>query len=102
MPKKMGVNSKAEAARVGKRATESERKERDAREKEEMYWREAKGAKSRAAKKREKEAEKRAEAAARRAEACKLVEMEEKEIEKANKKLKNSPMSERAKGDRDW
>ncbi|GMY06314.1 hypothetical protein FCV25MIE_01553 [Fagus crenata] len=65
-----------------------------AREKEEMYWREAKGAKSRDAKKHEEEAEKRAEAR-------KLVEMEEKEIEKANKKLKNSPMSERAEGDRD-
>uniref|UniRef100_A0A2N9HJH7 Coiled-coil domain-containing protein n=1 Tax=Fagus sylvatica TaxID=28930 RepID=A0A2N9HJH7_FAGSY len=86
MPKKMGVNSKAEAARARKSATESERKDRDAREKEEMYWREAEGAKSRAAKKREEEAEKRAEAAARRAEARKLVEMEEKEIEKANKK----------------
>ncbi|GMY29559.1 coiled-coil domain-containing protein 124-like protein isoform X1 [Fagus crenata] len=38
MPKKMGVNRKAEAARARKSATESERKERDAREKEEMYW----------------------------------------------------------------
>ncbi|GMY06966.1 coiled-coil domain-containing protein 124-like isoform X2 [Fagus crenata] len=97
----MGVNSKAKAARARKSATESERKERDACEKEEMYWREAEGAKLRAAKKREEEAEKRVEAAARRAEASKLVEMEEKEIEKANKKLKNSLMSERAKGDQD-
>ena len=101
MPKKMGVNSKAEAARAWKSATESEWKERDAREKEEMYWHEAEGAKSWAAKKHEEEAEKRAEAVTHRAEARKLVEMEEKEIEKANKKLKNSPMSERAKGDRD-
>ncbi len=38
MPKKMGVNRKAEAARARKSATESERKERDAHEKEEMYW----------------------------------------------------------------
>ncbi|KDP47146.1 hypothetical protein JCGZ_00037 [Jatropha curcas] len=83
MPKKMGVNSKAEAARARKSATESERKEREAREKEEQYWREAEGTKSRAAKKREEEAEKRAEAAARRAEARRLAEMEEKEIDKS-------------------
>ncbi len=38
MLKKMGVNRKAEAARGRKSATESERKERDAHEKEEMYW----------------------------------------------------------------
>ncbi|KAF5449049.1 hypothetical protein F2P56_029537 [Juglans regia] len=86
MPKKMGVNSKAEVARARKSATESERKDREAREKEEQYWREAEGAKSRAAKKREEEAEKRAEAAARKAEARRLAEMEEKELEKAGKK----------------
>ncbi|KAG2706116.1 hypothetical protein I3843_05G079300 [Carya illinoinensis] len=86
MPKKMGVNSKAEAARARKSATESERKDREAREKEERYWREAEGAKSRAAKKREEEAEKRAEASARKAEARRLAEMEEKELEKAGKK----------------
>ncbi|KAL1811629.1 uncharacterized protein LOC108227807 [Daucus carota subsp. sativus] len=85
-PKKMGVNSKAEAARSRKSATESERKDREAREKEEQYWREAEGAKSRAAKKREEEAEKRAEAAARKAEAKRLAEIEEKELEKAVKK----------------
>lgn len=86
MPKKMGVNSKAEEARARKSATESERKEREAREKEEQYWREAEGAKSRAAKKREEEAEKRAEAAAKKAEARRLAELEEKELEKAMKK----------------
>ncbi|KAE8690700.1 Detected protein of confused Function [Hibiscus syriacus] len=86
MPKKMGVNSKAEAARERKSAVESERKDREAREKEEQYWREAEGSKSRAAKKREEEAEKRVEAAARRAEARRQAEMEEKEIEKALKK----------------
>ena len=96
------MNSKAEAGRARKSATELEWKKRDACEKEEMYWHKVEGAKSRVAKKREEEAEKRVEAAARRAEASKLVEIEEKEIEKANKKLKNSPMSEKAEGDRDW
>ncbi|KAA8546146.1 hypothetical protein F0562_020960 [Nyssa sinensis] len=86
MPKKMGVNSKAEAARARKNATETERKERESREKEEQYWREAEGAKSRAAKKREEESEKRAEAAARKAEARRIAEQEEKELEKASKK----------------
>uniref|UniRef100_A0A2P2JD85 Coiled-coil domain-containing protein n=1 Tax=Rhizophora mucronata TaxID=61149 RepID=A0A2P2JD85_RHIMU len=86
MPKKMGVNSKAEAARARKSATEAERKEREARDKEDQYWRDAEGAKSRAAKKREEEAEKRAGAAARRAEARRLAELEEKELEKSGKK----------------
>ncbi|XP_062177865.1 uncharacterized protein LOC133882678 [Alnus glutinosa] len=86
MPKKMGVNSKAEEARARKSATEADRKEREAREKEEQYWREAEGAKSRAAKKREEEAEKRAEASARRAEARRQAELEEKELEKAARK----------------
>ncbi|PIN25718.1 hypothetical protein CDL12_01512 [Handroanthus impetiginosus] len=86
MPKKMGVNSKSEAARARKSATEAERKEREAREKEEQYWREAEGAKSRAAKKREEEAEKRAEAAAKKAEARRLAEQEEKELDKSLRK----------------
>ncbi|XP_071700819.1 uncharacterized protein [Rutidosis leptorrhynchoides] len=86
-PKKMGVNSKAEAARARKNATESERKEQEAREKEEKYWREAEGGKSRAAKKREEESEKKAEAAARKAEARRLAEIEEKELEKSLKKV---------------
>lgn len=82
----MGVNTKAEAARVRKSATEAERKDRETREKEEQYWREAQGSKSRAAKKREEESEKRAETAARRAEARRLAELEEKELEKSMKK----------------
>ncbi|KAF5175559.1 Coiled-coil domain-containing protein [Thalictrum thalictroides] len=86
MPKKMGTNSKAEAARARKSATESDRKEKETREKDEQYWKEAEGAKSKAAKKREEEAEKRAEALARKAEARKLAELEEKELEKAGKK----------------
>lgn len=86
MPKKMGVNSKAEAARARKSATEAERKEREVKEKEDQYWREAEGGKSRAAKKREDEAEKRAEAAARKAEARRLAELEEKELEKSMRK----------------
>ncbi|KAJ8766985.1 hypothetical protein K2173_012494 [Erythroxylum novogranatense] len=86
MPKKMGVNTKAEAARERRSANEAERKEREAREKEDQYWREAEGGKSRAAKKREEEAQKRAEAVARKAEARRLVEQEEKELEKGAKK----------------
>lgn len=82
----MGVNSKAEEARARKNATEADRKDRESREKEDQYWREAEGAKSRAAKKREEEAEKRAEAAARKAEARRIAEQEEKELEKAGKK----------------
>uniref|UniRef100_A0A0R0K908 Coiled-coil domain-containing protein n=1 Tax=Glycine max TaxID=3847 RepID=A0A0R0K908_SOYBN len=62
MPKKMGVNTKAEAARARKSAADTERKEKESREKEDQYWREAEGSKSRAAKKKEEEAEKRAEA----------------------------------------
>ncbi|PON33663.1 Coiled-coil domain-containing protein [Parasponia andersonii] len=86
MPKKMGVNSKAEEARARKSATEADRKDREARAKEDQYWREAEGSKSRAGKKREDEAEKRAEAAARRAEARRLAEKEQKELEKLAKK----------------
>lgn len=86
MPKKMGVNSKAEAARERKSAVEAERKAREARDKEDQYWREAEGNRSKATKKREEEAEKKAESAARRAEARRLAEMEEKEIEKSMKK----------------
>lgn len=86
-PKKMGVNSKAEAARARKSVAEEERKTREAREKEDAYWREAgEGQKSRAARKREEEAEKKAEAAARKAEARRLADQEEKEIDKAGKK----------------
>ncbi|KAL2654328.1 hypothetical protein AAZV13_04G001300 [Glycine max] len=87
MPKKMGVNTKAEAARARKSAADTERKEKESREKEDQYWREAEGSKSRAAKKKEEEAEKRAEAAARKAEARRLAEQEEKELEKSMKKV---------------
>lgn len=86
MPKKMGVNSKAEAARARKSAAETEKKDRETREKEEQYWREAESSKPRAAKKREEEADKKAEAAARRAEVRRLAELEEKELEKMIKK----------------
>ena len=63
-----------------------ERKERVSREKEESYWKEAEGSKSRAAKKREDEADKRAEAAARKAENRRLAETEQQELENAMKK----------------
>ncbi|KAL3624362.1 hypothetical protein CASFOL_033178 [Castilleja foliolosa] len=86
MPKKMGLNSKAEAARARRSATEADRKDRETKEKEEQYWREAEGAKSRAAKKREEEAEKRAEAAAKKAEVRRLAEQEEKDLEKSLRK----------------
>ncbi|KAJ7967111.1 coiled-coil domain-containing protein [Quillaja saponaria] len=93
-PKKMGVNSKAEGARAQKAAIESERKEREAREKEDQYWRESEGSKSRAAKKREEEAEKRAETAARKAEALteaelrKQREQEQAELQKKAEEAK--------------
>lgn len=86
MPKKLGTNSKAEAARERKGAAELEKKERDSREREERYWKEAEGPKSRSAKKRDEEAEKRAEAAARRAENRKIVEQEQLELEKLSRK----------------
>ncbi|EYU38002.1 hypothetical protein ABFS82_02G003700 [Erythranthe guttata] len=86
MPKKMGTNSKAEAARVRKNVSEADRKERETREKEDKYWREAEGDKPKAAKKREEDAEKRAEAAAKKAEARRLAELEEQELEKSLKK----------------
>ncbi|KQJ84037.1 coiled-coil domain-containing protein 124 [Brachypodium distachyon] len=76
MPKKMGVNSKAEAARERRSAEESDRRQRAERAKEEEYWREAEGSKSRAARRKEEEAEKRAEAAARKAENRRLAEAE--------------------------
>lgn len=82
----MGTNSKAEAARERKAALESEKKEKTLRQKEEQYWKEAEGTKTRAAQKREEEAAKRAEAAARKAENKKLAELEALEIEKAIKK----------------
>ncbi|EPS70678.1 hypothetical protein M569_04082, partial [Genlisea aurea] len=86
MPKKMGVNSKAEASRARKSSTDAERKDRESKEKEDQYWREAEGEKSRAAKKREEEAEKRAEAAAKKAAARQLAEQEEKDLEKSLRK----------------
>ncbi|TKW05953.1 hypothetical protein SEVIR_7G210000v4 [Setaria viridis] len=76
MPKKMGVNSKAEAARERRSATEADRRDRQERAKEEQYWAEAEGPKSRAARRREEDAEKRAEAAARKAENRRLAEAE--------------------------
>ncbi|CAD6259996.1 unnamed protein product [Miscanthus lutarioriparius] len=67
MPKKMGVNSKAEVARERRSAAEADRRDRQERAKEEQHWAEAEGPKSRAARRRE-EAENRrlaeAEAAA--------------------------------------
>ncbi|CAL0318929.1 unnamed protein product [Lupinus luteus] len=93
MPKKMGVNTKAEAARARKGSLEAERKEKASREKEEQYWRDAEGSKSRASKKKEEEAEKRAEAAARKAEARRLAELEEKELEKSMMKKKANRVS---------
>ncbi|KAK1325386.1 hypothetical protein QJS10_CPA01g00310 [Acorus calamus] len=86
MPKKIGTNSKAEAARERKTAIEAEKKEKEAREKEEHFWREAEGAKSRAARKKEEEAEKRAEASARRAENRRLAEAEQRQLEIESRK----------------
>ncbi|KAJ6812733.1 putative coiled-coil domain-containing protein 124-like [Iris pallida] len=86
MPKKLSTNTKAEAARSRKTATELEKKDKAAGEKEEQFWKEAEGPKSRAAKKRDEEAEKKAEAAAKKAEKKRLEEMEQLELEKAARK----------------
>ncbi|XP_042399219.1 coiled-coil domain-containing protein 124-like isoform X1 [Zingiber officinale] len=86
MPKKMGVNTKAEEARARRSAAEADRKERETKEKEEKYWRDAEGSKSRASKKREDEAEKRAEAAARRAETRRIAEQEQRDLEAAGRR----------------
>ncbi|CAO2815687.1 unnamed protein product [Amaranthus hypochondriacus] len=83
MPKKMGVNSKAEEAKARKAAAEAEKKDKVAKQKEDNYWREAEGPKSKAAKKREEDEQKRAEAAAKKAEARRLAEQEEKELQKS-------------------
>lgn len=85
MPKKMGVNSKAEEARARKASAESEKKAVDAKKKEEQFWSEAEGPKGKSAKKKEEDAERRAEAAVKRAEARKLAEQEEQELAKYGK-----------------
>ncbi|KAF6172552.1 hypothetical protein GIB67_007065 [Kingdonia uniflora] len=79
----MGTNSKAEEARARKNTSEAERKALETRQKEDRYWQEAEGTKSRAAKKKEEESGKRAEAAARKAEARRIAELEELELQKA-------------------
>ncbi|CAL4928870.1 unnamed protein product [Urochloa decumbens] len=80
MPKKMGINSKAEAARARRGAAEAERRDREARAQEEAYWQAAEGPKSRSARRREEDAEKRVEAAARRAENRRLAELEQQQL----------------------
>eukprot|EP00249_Psilotum_nudum_P017264 c26239_g1_i1 orf=192-887(-) len=87
MPKKLGVNSKAEEARARKATALADKKERDGKEKEDAYWRELEGPKSKAVKKREEEAEKRAEAVAKKAELKKLAEEEEKELDKYGRRV---------------
>ncbi|RLN39106.1 hypothetical protein C2845_PM01G02020 [Panicum miliaceum] len=80
MPKKMGVNTKAEAARARRGAAEAERRDREGRAQEEAYWQAAEGPKSRSSRRREEDAEKRAEAAARRAENRRLAELEQQQL----------------------
>eukprot|EP00250_Pteridium_aquilinum_P026783 c33586_g1_i1 orf=101-787(+) len=87
MPKKMGVNSKAEEARARKATAEAEKKEKESKDKEDSLWRDAEGAKSRAAKKKEEEASRRAESLLKKAEAKKLMEQEEKELETYGKRV---------------
>ncbi|EFJ30822.1 hypothetical protein SELMODRAFT_409501 [Selaginella moellendorffii] len=87
MPKKMGINSKAEEARSRKAEAESERKDRESKDKEDRYWQELEGPKSRSSKKREEEAEKKAEILAKKAEARRLAEKEEREMEGYGKKV---------------
>ena len=87
MPKKMGTNSKAEEARARKAEAHVEKKVKEEKQKEEMYWKDAEGPASKAAKKREEEAERKAEAAAKKLEAKKLAEQEERELEKYGKRV---------------
>lgn len=87
MPKKMGVNSKAEEARARKAATDAEKKEKEARDKEDTFWRDAEGAKSRAAKKKDDDTNRRVEALSKKVEAKRLAEQEEKELEKYGKRV---------------
>eukprot|EP00897_Mesotaenium_endlicherianum_P010402 jgi/Mesen1/9390/ME000613S08763 len=79
MPKKVGVNSKAEEARLRKEAASSDKAEKDLKAKEEAAWKDE-GGKSKAAKKKEEDAERRAEAASKKLEAKRLAEAEEKEL----------------------
>lgn len=87
MPKKMGINSKAEEARGRKAALETEKKEKTEKEKVEKFWSEAEGPKPKSVKKKEEDAERKAEAAAKRAEAKKIAEEEEAELEKSLKRV---------------
>ncbi|XP_066370938.1 uncharacterized protein [Miscanthus floridulus] len=63
-------------ARECRSATEADRHDRQERAKEELYWPEAKGPKSHAARRREEDAKKHAEAVARKAENRRLAEAE--------------------------
>lgn len=87
MPKKMGINSKAEEARGRKAALETEKKEKSEKEKAEKFWTEAEGPKPKSVKKKEEDAERKAEAAAKRAEAKKIAEEEQAELEKSLKRV---------------
>ncbi|XP_057956429.1 uncharacterized protein LOC131149732 [Malania oleifera] len=84
--KTMGTNSKAKATRAHKSTTEADRKDREACEKEEQYWRDVEGTKSHTAKKRKEDVEKHIEAATHKAKARYLAKQEEKSLEKSLKK----------------
>eukprot|EP00897_Mesotaenium_endlicherianum_P000174 jgi/Mesen1/10157/ME000076S09658 len=95
MPKKMGLNSKAEEARVRKEAASSDKKEKESKAKEDAAWNDE-GAKSKAAKKKEEDAGRKAEAAAKKLEAKRLAEEEEKELAKILKKPANKAVGKPA------
>ncbi|KAG8069834.1 hypothetical protein GUJ93_ZPchr0006g41226 [Zizania palustris] len=76
MPKNMGIKPKVEEARKCCSATESDHREHVERAKEEEYWREAEGPKSRTACHRKEDAEKRAATAVRKAENYRLAKAE--------------------------
>lgn len=59
MPKKMGVNTKAEAARARRSAAKADRRDRNAHTKGEAYWQAAEGPKSHSARRHEEDAKNR-------------------------------------------
>lgn len=91
MPKK--VNQKAEDAKARKVAAADEKKQREAKSKEDALWADE-GAGGKAAKKKAEEEKKRAEAAQKRAELEQLKAAEEKEMASLSKKGVRGPKAD--------
>eukprot|EP00741_Cyanophora_paradoxa_P024576 tig00000269_g23728.t1 len=86
MPKKFGVNSKSAEAREREQTKKVEKREQEARQKEDSYWNGLESQdRAKRDEKKEEEARKKAEAERRRREAKELEAKEAAELEKANK-----------------